>query len=565
MPGGGAAASDYVESARSGKVLARGSVRERLRIDKFDLSRETGRNGVSTLPVRLTSALVAFGLVWSAASGLRAQAPAAPEARIKIDLDRTIGEVDARLFGNFAEHLGRMIYGGIYEEGSPLSDPDGYRKDVMDVVKPLGVSVLRWPGGNFASGYNWTDGIGPKDQRPARLELAWNDLESNRFGTDEFLRYAERIGAEPYICLNLGLGTIDDARHWVEYTNESKHTYWADQRRKNGHDAPYNVKLWGLGNEIDGPWQLGHKSAEEYALFALETAKAVRAVDHSIKLIASGSSNYGADWIAWNRTVLNALRNQIDYISLHTYIGNPDNNLEKFLGRSQQIEHYIDVTAGLIRQAQSGQQAPRPIAIAYDEWNVWYRAHNAEKLEEVYNFEDALAMGMFFNAFFRHADVVKMANLAQMVNVIAPIMTNKQGLFLQPTYFPLAEFSKQRGNTALEVWSTGPTYSIDRRAPLPYLDVSSTYDAKSKLIFVNVLNRNKDRSIAAHIEHQGVKIGTSVDVWEMNNTDLKAAHTFGDDKKVRPTTKTISVTPAPDAFDYTFPAHSLTILRVPVK
>jgi alpha-N-arabinofuranosidase len=527
---------------------------------------------MSRLHVRLTSLMLAIGLVGMAKGSGRAQAQvqapgAAPEARIKIDIDRTIGEVHPHLFGNFAEHLGRMIYGGIYEEGSPLADTDGYRKDVIDVVKPLGVSILRWPGGNFASGYNWTDGIGPKEQRPARLELAWNDLESNRFGTDEFLRYAEKIGAEPYICLNLGLGTIDDARHWVEYTNEEKHTYWADLRRKNGRDAPYKVKYWGLGNEIDGPWQLGHKSAEEYALFALETAKAVRAVDRDIKLIASGSSNYGAnaDWIGWNRTVLTTLRNQIDYISLHTYIGNQDNNLEKFLGRSQQIEHYIDVTAGLIKQAQSGQQNPRTIAIAYDEWNVWYRAHNAEKLEEVYNFEDALAMGMFFNAFFRHADVVKMANLAQMVNVIAPIMTNKQGLFLQTTYFPLAEFAKQRGNMSLDVWSTGPTYSIDRRPAIPYLDVSSTYDAKNHVLFVNVLNRNKDKSIAARVENEGMHIGASVDVWEMNHPDLKATHTFGDDKKVRPTTKTITAAVTGDAFTYTFPAHSLTILRVPMK
>jgi alpha-N-arabinofuranosidase len=211
-----------------------------------------------------------------------------PTARIKIDIDRTIGEVHPHLFGNFAEHLGRMIYGGIYEEGSPLSDKDGYRTDVIDVVKKMGVSILRYPGGNFASGYDWKDGIGPKEQRPMRVELAWNDLESNRFGTDEFLRYCERIGAEPYLCINAGLGTVDDARHWVEYTNESRHTDWADRRRKNGREQPYNVKYWGLGNEIDGPWQLGHKNAEDYSKFALEAAKAMRLVDSSIKLIASG-------------------------------------------------------------------------------------------------------------------------------------------------------------------------------------------------------------------------------------------------------------------------------------
>ena len=488
-----------------------------------------------------------------------------PSARIKLDTDRTIGEVDKLLFGNFSEHLGRMIYGGIYEEGSPLSDQYGYRKDVMDAVKQLNVSILRWPGGNFASGYNWKDGIGPKDSRPVRIDLAWNDLESNRFGTDEFLRYCELIGAEPYICINAGLGSIDDARHWVEYCNESRHTYWADQRRKNGREEPYKVKYWALGNEIDGPWQLGNKSAEEYSKFALEAAKAMRLVDRDVKLVASGSSNYGADWVAWNRIVLQTLRNQADYIAIHTYINNRDNDFERFMAWSQTIDHYIEITAGLIRQAQSGLPNPRPLYIAYDEWNVWYRTGNREKLEEVYNFEDALAMGMFFNSFFRHANVVKMANLAQMVNVIAPIMTNKQGLFLQPTYFPIAEYSKQHDNMSLDVFVSAPTYRPQNRRPLPYLDVSATYNSKDKTLFLNVLNRSKDQDISTRVENQEGQLDSSVNVWEMNNTDLKATHTFGDDKKVRPVTRTITATVQNNGFTYKFPAHSLTILRMKVK
>jgi alpha-L-arabinofuranosidase len=487
------------------------------------------------------------------------------EARIKIDIDRTIGEVHPHLFGNFAEHLGRMIYGGVYEEGSPLSDEDGFRKDVMNAARDLGVSILRWPGGNFVSGYNWKDGIGPKDERPVRAELAWNALESNRFGTDEFLRYAERIGTEPYICINLGLGTIDDARHWVEYTNEARPTYWANERRKNGRDEPYNVKYWALGNEIDGPWQLGHKSADEYARFALEAAKAMRAFDRSIKLVASGSSNYGADWIGWNRTVLQVLRNTVDYIAVHTYINNRDDDFEKFMAWSQRIEHYIDVTASLIRQVQSGQANPRPIYIAYDEWNVWYRAFTAEGLEEIYNYEDALAMGMFFNAFFRHADVVKMANLAQMVNAIAPIMTNEKGLFLQTTYFPIVEYGRQRGNTALDVLVNGPTYSIDKRPPLQYLDVSATYDPKNRQIYLNVLNRSKDRNISARIDNQEGRLAQSVNVWELNHHDLKATHTFGDDQKVRPVVRNTLVTLDQNGFTYTFPKHSLTILRLQMQ
>ena len=488
-----------------------------------------------------------------------------PQAHIKIDTVRQIGEVHPHLFGNFTEHLGRMIYGGIYEEGSRLSDKENFRTDVMQAVKGLNVSILRWPGGNFASGYNWMDGIGPRNQRPVRKDLAWNALESNRFGTDEFLRYCERIGTEPYICVNLGLGTIDDARQWVEYCNESKHTALADLRRKNGRDAPYNVKYWALGNEIDGWWQLGHKNAEDYSKFALEAAKAMRSTDPSIKLVASGSSNYGADWIAWNRTVLSTLRNHIDYIALHTYISNRDNDLEKFLAWSQTIDYYIEVTEGQINEVRRNRADARPIYIAYDEWNVWYRAGEKEQLEEIYNFEDVLAMGMFFNSFFRHANIVKMANLAQLVNVIAPIMTNKQGLFLQPIYFPIAEYGKQRGAVSLDAWVLGPVYKLENREPLSYLDVSVTYDRSKKIVCVNVLNRSKDKDITTAVESQSNAIGQSVGVWEMNYTDLKATHIFGDDRKIVPATRTFSAEVVNNTFSYTFPAHSLTILTLKVQ
>jgi alpha-N-arabinofuranosidase len=487
------------------------------------------------------------------------------EARIKIDLDRTIGEVSPLLFGNFAEHLGRMIYGGIYEEGGPLSDERGFRQDVLEAVKGLDVSILRWPGGNFVSSYNWQDGIGPKDQRPVRAELAWNDLETNRFGTDEFLAYAEEIGAEPYIAVNLGLGTIDDARYWVEYTNESRPTYWAEQRRKNGRNEPWGVTYWGLGNEIDGWWQLGQKGAEEYSIFAREAAKAMRRVDPSIRLVASGSSDYGADWIDWNRTVLEELRDQIDYIGIHTYINNRADDFEQFMAWSQRIDHYIEITAGLIAEVRSGRPGSRPIFIAYDEWNVWYRAFEDQDLEEVYNFEDALAVGMFFNSFFRHADVVKMANLAQMVNVIAPIMTNEEGYFLQPTYFPLVEFGKQRGNMSLDVFVDSPTYAPGDRGTLGYLDVSATYEAEKGEVHLNVLNRSADRDITTRVESQKGAPEGRISVWEMNHSDLKATHTFGDDEKVRPTIREVSVDVVDGAFSYTFPAHSLTVLRFEVR
>jgi alpha-N-arabinofuranosidase len=497
-----------------------------------------------------------------------------PAAHIRIDTSRVIGEVSPRVFGNFAEHLGRCIYGGIFEEGSPLADADGYRKDVLEAVKPLGVSVLRWPGGNFASGYNWVDGIGPRDQRPARPDHAWGALESNRFGTDEFLRYCERIGAEPYLCINAGLGSVDQARQWVEYCNETRPTYWAKQRVRNGREKPWNVKIWGLGNEIDGPWQLGHKNAEDYAKFALAAAVAMRREDETIQLIASGSSNFGpsADWVGWNRTVLDQLKNEIDYISLHTYIGNPDSNFEKYLAVSQDLDERIAIVEGQIKAARNGQTRPHPIYIAFDEWNTWYRARGGTTefqiaktgLEEHYNFEDALATGMFLNAFIRHANVVKMANLAQLVNVIAPIFTNKQGLYLQTIYFPLVEYGKQRGNLSLDAQVTGPTYRTGNRQPLGYLDVSTTYNSAGRAIYLNVLNRSEKSDIAARVENVAGAIAGEAAVWEMNNPDLKAVNDFGSEK-VRPATRTAALALANNGFTYTFPKHSLTILRLTLQ
>jgi alpha-N-arabinofuranosidase len=497
-----------------------------------------------------------------------------PQARIRIDTTRTIGEVNPRVFGNFAEHLGRCIYGGIFEEGSPLSDSEGYRKDVLDAVKTLGVSVLRWPGGNFASGYNWADGIGPRDQRPARPDHAWGALETNRFGTDEFLRYCERIGAEPYLCINAGLGSVDQARQWVEYCNETRPTYWALQRKKNGREKPWNVKIWGLGNEIDGPWQLGHKNAEDYAKFALEAAKAMHREDESITLIASGSSNFGpnADWIGWNRTVLDHLKEEIDYISLHTYIGNPQHDFERYLAVSQDLEDRISIVEGQIKSAQNQQSRKHPIYIAFDEWNTWYRARGGTTefdiartgLEEHYNFEDALATGMFLNAFIRHANIVKLANLAQLVNVIAPIFTNKQGLYLQTIYFPLVEYGKQRGNQSLDLQLSSPTYRVQNRPPLGYLDASSTYNPNTRELYLNVLNRSSKLDLATHIESVAGAVDPRASVWEMYNDDLNAMNDFGSEK-VRPTTKSVTLAAAGNGFTYTFPKHSLTILRLKLR
>lgn len=274
-------------------------------------------------------------------------------ARIKVDIERQKGEIDRNIYGNFVEHLGRCIYGGLYEPGSPLSDEKGYRRDVLEATRALRTSLVRWPGGNFVSGYHWEDGIGPQAGRPTRIDLAWGFRESNAFGTDEFVEWCRRADTEPYFCVNLGTGTMDEARNWVEYCNVEKGTYWSDLRRRNGYEKPHKVKYWALGNEMDGQWQMGHKNAEDYGKFALETAKLMKWIDRDIKLVVAGSSDYNGNWIDWNRTVLEYLKNHADYIALHNYVENRSNDYYKFMATTRFAEKAIRITEGLIAEAMT--------------------------------------------------------------------------------------------------------------------------------------------------------------------------------------------------------------------
>ncbi|NOY58028.1 MAG: alpha-N-arabinofuranosidase, partial [Calditrichaeota bacterium] len=382
-------------------------------------------------------------------------------ARIKIDTDRKIGEIDKNIYGNFAEHLGRCIYGGIYDPGSKLSDENGFRKDVLEAAKGLNVTILRYPGGNFVSDYHWLDGIGPKDQRPTRLDLAWKTLEPNTFGTDEFIAYCRKLGTEPYLAVNMGTGTLDEAKNWVEYCNVKEGPYYyAELRKKNGHPEPYNVKYWSLGNEMDGFWQMGHKDAIDYGKFALEAAKLMKWTSPDIKLIAAGSSNfYGdADPHKWNRIVLDYLKDYIDYISLHLYVGNRNNDYYAFMASPLEIEDRTSIVEGQIKEALSKSRRKTPIYVAWDEYNVWYRARGAgfntgrNALEERYNLEDALVIAGFLNAFIRNAHIIKMANMAQLVNVIAPIFTSETDMFRQTIYYALALYANNSFGTALDAF-----------------------------------------------------------------------------------------------------------------
>ena len=488
-------------------------------------------------------------------------------ARIKIDTERTVGQIDKLIYGNFIEHLGRCIEGGVFQENSSLSDANGYRKDVFEAVRNLQVSLLRWPGGNFASGYHWEDGIGPRDKRPPRLELAWGTVESNRFGTHEFLNYCEMLGTQPYICVNLGTGTLDEAKFWVEYCNLKGGTRYSELRKQSGREKPWGVTYWGLGNEIDGPWQMGHRSAEDYSKFALEAAKLMRWTDPNIKLIAAGSSNYGpgVDWIGWNRSILDSLKGYIDYLSLHRYVGNPNNDYYEFMTSSLDLAEKTRTAEGLIRAALAENPQRKPIYVAWDEWNVWYRARGEKErgrqiLEEKYNLEDALVVATFLNTFVNNAHIVKMANMAQLVNVIAPIFTNDKGLYLQPIYYPLQLFANNSKGTALNLFVDCPTYKAKKYEAVPYLDVSAAYD--NGTLVLNVVNRHRDQTMEVEILSQRGEFSGNFEVAEINGPDIKAENTFGS-TKVQISRKTL---PAKGTrLSYSFPPHSYTMLKGELK
>jgi len=502
-------------------------------------------------------------------------------ARIKIDTERQIGEISPLLYGNFVEHLGRCIYGGIYDKNSPLSDENGYRTDVMAAVKELNVSIVRYPGGNFVSNYNWLDGVGP--ERIPRMELAWARLETNEFGTNEFIKYARKIGAEPYFCVNMGTGTIEEARRWVEYCNVKEGPYYAELRKHHGYPEPYGIKYWSLGNEMDGFWQMGHLNAEDYSKKARETAKLMKLTSPDIKLIAAGSSNYrpDADPNEWNAKVLHELRDVVDYLALHIYVGNPDNNYYNYLSTPLVLEQRTHLVKGMIaREMDIANRGDRdPIFIAWDEYNVWYRARTDEKmqgtiaLEEHYNLEDALVIAGFLNAFIRNADIVKMANMAQLVNVIAPIFTNEKGMFLQTIYHPLALFSKHVSGTSLDVFTDCGTYDTEEffiglgesttiQKDVPYLDVSAAQNDDGT-VTICVVNRNKEESITTDIISQTGNFSGEVEIFEVNGPDIKSVNNFGVTN-----VKTVSkpaIKAKGQSFTYSFPPHSFTLMKVVVK
>ncbi len=490
-------------------------------------------------------------------------------ATISIDLARKTGTIDRKIYGGFVEHLGRCIYGGIYEEGSSLSDEHGFRKDVMEAVHSLRLPILRWPGGNFVSAYHWTDGVGPVEKRPRQMELAWHSVESNRFGTDEFMEYCRVMDIEPYLCVNMGTGTMDEARAWVEYCNGTGDTYWANLRRQNGHAEPYGVKYWGLGNEMWGEWQVGALSPEDYVKKAREFAKVMKWTDPSIKLVGCGSNG----WSDWDQIVIDGLAPYMDYYSLHLYTGSDDyysNVLAPALA-----DFAVRTSQGMLERARYTQGIEHPIYVAYDEWNVWFRQRSPESmLEERYTLADALAVSAYLNTFIRHSDTVKMANLAQLVNVIAPIVTNEQGLFLQTIYFPLRLYAEQMQEIALDIHVESAQafltpdneqsawgQKIARLGPFQQLDAVATCDSSGTVLTLAVINRDREQAHATTIQFTDFTSVSAGMVYEVNGPQPESQNSFAQPAVVASQERPLNLDQGSQTVTYTFPAHSLTILR----
>jgi alpha-N-arabinofuranosidase len=481
-----------------------------------------------------------------------AQPPAASSdvARIYVDSRRKIAPLDPNLFGSFLEHLGRAIYQGIYDPGSSLSDSNGFRKDVIEEVRRLGVPIIRYPGGNFVSGYNWLDGVGPKKDRPRVLDKAWNTIDSNQFGTNDFMAWARIVGAKPLMGLNLGTGTAERAAALVEYCNVEKGTKWSDLRRTHGIEQPYKVAHWCLGNEMDGPWQIGHMTATEYGLKAQDAARQMRAVDPSLKLIACGSSGPGMPtYLEWDREVLEQCYEYVDALSLHRYIGNTKDETgedsSKFLAMNLSMEQQIAETLAVCDLVRGHKRSPKKLWLSFDEWNVWYRARTGDALngheqeaphllEEVYNLEDALLVGGIVNTLMRNADRIKIACLAQLVNVIAPLVTNASGLLRQTIYYPYSwALQFARGNV-LNPLVESPTYEVSGMGQVACLDVAATMNPESGQVAMFILNRDLNKSHTVEINWQDWVPKKVVGATVLTGSDLKAFNTFEAPQRVAP-------------------------------
>src|ERR1022692_305364 len=523
-------------------------------MNRFSSSRRQFLKEASNAGVACSAA----ALVPSVARGFAAKSPVqaasaagtTAAARVYVDTRRTIAPLDRNLFGSFLEHLGRAIYEGIYDPGSKLSDANGFRKDVLNEIHQLGVPIIRYPGGNFVSGYNWLDGVGPKQSRPRQLDKAWDTIESNQFGTNEVLSWCKAVGTEPLMGLNLGTGTPEEAAALVEYCNVEKGTRWSDLRRQHGIADPYKVQHWCLGNEMDGPWQIGHMSATEYGLKAADAARQMRYFDPSLKLIACGSSGpFMRTYLEWDRELLEQCYDYVDGLSLHRYFGNNERDsggdTPKYLALNLSMERQIAETVAVCDLVRGHKRSPKKLWLSFDEWNVWYRTtggdavdgHRQEAphlLEEVYNLEDALLVGGLINSLLRNADRVKLACLAQLVNVIAPIMTDANGLFRQTIYYPYSWALQFARRAVLNLLVESSTYEVSGLDQVGHVDVAGSLDHGDGKLSLFILNRDLSKAHDVEVVWEDAAPSRVLSATLLTGDDLKASNSFAAPQRIAP-------------------------------
>ncbi|MQY14050.1 Intracellular exo-alpha-(1-_5)-L-arabinofuranosidase [Streptomyces sp. RB5] len=497
-------------------------------------------------------------------------------ARFTVDPDFTVGEVDPRLYGTFVEHMGRCVYTGIYDPAHPTADAAGFRGDVAGLVRELGTPLVRYPGGNFVSGYHWEDGVGPAADRPRRLDPAWRSIETNRVGTNEFLGWARGLGLAPMMAVNLGTRGIDAARSLVEYCNHPAGTAWSDLRISHGAREPHGVRLWCLGNELDGPWQTGHKTAVEYGRLAAEAGKAMRQVDPAIELVACGSSGAGMPTFgSWEREVLEQAYDEVDYLSLHAYYEELDGDRASFLASGAGMDAQIADVVATADHVRAVKRAKKRMRLSFDEWNVWYAQRFAGErnletaevprlIEDTYSVTDAVVVGSLLMTLLRHADRVAIACLAQLVNVIAPIRTEPGGAsWRQTTFHPFALTARHAHGRVLHTTATGPLLDTPRYGEVPALDHVVTYDEESGALTVLAANRDQSSPLLLRAALRGLPAAYRVvEHLALTDDDHDAANTEAAPDRVVPRPVTGTTVDADGVLAAELPPVSWHVIRL---
>lgn len=490
------------------------------------------------------------------------------KAQVFLDSNRTIAPISPLLFGGFVEHMGRCVYEGIYEPKSPLADHRGLRKDVIEALRDQAYTVIRYPGGNFLSGYNWLDGVGPKNLRPRRRELAWQSTETNQFGTNEFMEFCSAIQAAPMLGVNMGTGDIQSAAALVEYCNSPVGTYYSDLRASHGFHDPYNVRYWCVGNEMDGPWQIGHLDAVAYGNKALEAAKMMKWHDPSIETVLCGSSSDKMiTYPEWDRIALEIAWEHIDYHSMHYYASNHENDTPSFLASSVAFERFVDTLEGTLRYVKAKRRSKHNVFISWDEWQVWYKGDptngdwtEAPHLaEEIYNLEDALVVAQWLNVFLRKSHVIKIACVAQIVNVISWMLTRTNGLLKQPSYYAFKLVSNFARGQALDVAVKASLLETNLYDAVPALDVSASFDPETQQGAVFLVNRSLTDAVTTNLVWQDGKTVQIEQAWQLAGSDPKAFNTWEDPDQI--VAKAISVPAVEDGTAVlSLPPLSFTVL-----